>query len=63
MDKIKVKFIKAIFPYNEWDIGYLTPDRVEYNKEHLEVLDDTEPQNKMISKASNKVIKPKKWSH
>lgn len=49
MDKIKVRFTKALYPYNEGDIGYLTPDRVEYNKDYVEVVKDEKPQNKMVT--------------
>lgn len=58
MDKIKVRFVKAIYPYNEGDIGYLTPERAEYNKDYVEVVQE-EKQNKMVTseKATKKSTK------
>lgn len=63
MNKVQVKWLKNVYPYNEWDIVALEVSRAEYNAKegNCEIIWETK-QNKMIEskEVETKTVSPKK---
>lgn len=55
--KVKVKFIKPIYPYNEWDVGYIEEKKVKYFKDQVEVIEEKLPKKKNKAILHNSNIK------
>lgn len=49
--KVEVKFLKSVYPYNEWDVGYIEENKVEFLWEKVE---------KLPKKKNKAILKPKK---
>ena len=61
--KVKVKFIRPVYPYKSWDVGYIEEKKVKYFKDQVEVIQEKQ-EVKQVKKKSNKaILKPKstKW--
>ena len=73
-NKVRVKFIRPVYPYKSWDIGYIEEKKAKYFKNQVEIAEYIEEEKeakpekevkpvkkrKQVKKKSNKaILKPK----
>ena len=65
--KVKVKFIRPVYPYKSWDIGYIDEKKVKHLKNQVEIVQEEKEvkpekevqpvkKRKQVKKKSNKAI-------
>ena len=61
--KVKVKFIRPVYPYKSWDVGYIEEKKVKYFKDQVEVIQEKQEVKQVKKKKNKAILKPKstKW--
>ena len=63
--KVKVKFIRPVYPYKSWDVAYIDEKKAKHLKNQVEIAEYTEEEEekpekpakkKQVKKKSNKAI-------
>lgn len=65
--KVKVKFIRPVYPYKSWDVAYIDEKKAKYFKNQVEIVqeekevkpgEEVKPvkKRKQVKKKSNKAV-------
>lgn len=58
-NKIKVKFLRPIYPYNSGEVGYIEEKKAKYFKNQVEIIQEEKKEEKKEEVKPKKVNKKK----
>ena len=60
--KVKVKFIRPVYPYKSWDIGYIDEKKAKHLKNQVEIVqkDNKEKEDEKEENREIEEVKPEK---